>query len=73
MFLRGKEGELLPPAWLASSTHSGSSLVPWLHVVTRAGKNSAGLPQGLCHRVESFADVCGSDQRRHFGPLPGTQ
>lgn len=38
MFLRGKEGNFLPPAWLASSTPPGSSQVPWLHALIREGR-----------------------------------
>lgn len=38
MFLRGKEGSFLRPDCLASPTPSGSSPVPWLHVVTTEGR-----------------------------------
>ena len=69
-----REGRELSAPCLAGFLHTfwilSSSMAT---CIDQGGENSVGLPQGLCHRVENFAKVHGSDQQRTTGHLTGPQ
>lgn len=69
-----REGRELSAPCLAGFPHTFWVLSSSLATCSdHRGENSVGLPQGLWHRVESFANVHGSDQQRTTGQLTGTQ